>query len=138
VICEGDEQQVQRDEGADHDGDEEHMAGAVVIASHGTPRVGEALLLAGGAIAAYGTLQLLARRAEEPTKRQLGASPRPLRADAIHVSAIGLAIGAAALVSLIGAWVAWFLAGFTATAAYLLVLAVELLVQEREQNDGQL
>jgi hypothetical protein len=110
-------------------------AGAMVIASHGTPSVGDVLLLAGGAIAAYGTLQLLSRRAEEPTKRQLGASPRPIRAGAIHISAIGLAIGAAALVSLIGAWAAWPLAGFAATATYLLVLAVELALQERERND---
>ena len=63
---------------------------------------------------------------------QLTRSPHLIRAGAIHVAAIALAIGAAALIARIESVLAWPLATFAATLLYLGVSSVEKALLEHE------
>ena len=106
--------------------------GAVLIGEHGPPTVGRVFLFAAGAAAAYGMLRFLTQAAEGESGAQLTRSPHLVRAGAIHVAAIALAIGAAALVAKIESTVAWPLATFAATLLYLGVSSVEKALLDRE------
>lgn len=48
----------------------------------------------------------------------------------LHVAAVGLAVGAAALAGLIDGWTAWLVGGFAATAVYLAVAAAERMLAD--------
>lgn len=108
-------------------------SGQLLIHAHGPPGVALILLFVAGAAAAYGLLKVAAHGASAAPQLQLSGSPRLLRAGAIHLGAIGSALGAAALVALISSGVAWPLGGFAATAVYLGVSAVEMARFEREE-----
>ena len=106
--------------------------GAVLVDAQGTPSVGRVFLFAAGAASAYGLLRLLTQATEGEAGTQLTRSPHLIRAGAIHVAAIGLAIGAAALIARIESVLAWPLATFAATVLYLGVSSVEKALLERE------
>jgi len=102
-----------------------------VLRSHGTPSVGLIFLFAAGAAAAYGMLRVLADNARATSQVQLGKSPHTIRAGAIHLAAIGLAIGSAALWGLVGSNVAWPLASFSATLVYVGTASIEAALLQR-------
>ena len=106
--------------------------GAVLVGAQGMPSVGRVFLFAAGAASAYGLLRLLTQATEGEAGTQLTRSPHLIRAGAIHVAAIGLAIGAAALIARIDSVLAWPLATFAATVLYLGVSSVEKALLERE------
>ena len=108
--------------------------GAVLIGAQGTPSVGRVFLFAAGAASAYGVLRFLTQAAEGEAGTQLTRSPHLIRAGAIHVAAIGLAIGAAALIARIESALAWPLATFAATLLYLGVSSVEKALLDRERE----
>ena len=108
--------------------------GAVLIGGQGTPSVGHVFLFAAGAAAAYGIMRFLTKAAEGEAQAQLTRSPHLVRAGLIHVTAIGGAIGAAALVARIDSAAAWPLATFAATLLYLGVSSVEKALTELERE----
>lgn len=108
--------------------------GAVLIGARGTPSVGRVFLFAAGAGAAYGLLRFLTQATEGEAGTQLTRSPHLVRAGAIHVAAVALAIGAAALIARIESVLAWPLATFAATLLYLGVSSVEKALQDRERD----
>ncbi len=108
--------------------------GAVMIGAHGPPSVGEVFLFAGGAASAYGGLRLLTETTEGEAGTQMTRSSHLVRAGAIHLTAIALAIGAAVLIARIHSVLAWPLATFAATALYLGVSSVEKALIDRERK----
>ena len=110
--------------------------GAVLINGQGLPSIGRVFLFAAGAAAAYGSLTFLTRTVEGEAGTQFTRSPRLVRAGAIHVAAMGLGIGAAALIGRMDSGVAWPLGSFCATTLYLGVASVEkaLLAPESEAS----
>ena len=110
--------------------------GNVLIDAQGPASVGRVFLFAAGAACAYGMLRFLTETTEGESGTQLTRSPHLVRAGAIHVAAIALAIGAAALIARIDSVLAWSLATFVATTLYLGVTSVEkaLIALERESS----
>lgn len=101
--------------------------GAVTIVERGTPNVGLVFLFALGAAAGYGVLKVLSQEesgGSDPV--DVAASPHVVRAGIVHLAAIGLAIGAAALLAQIPSGVAWPLASLAATTIYLSLTSVEI------------
>jgi hypothetical protein len=104
-------------------------AHGVLTNEHGNPDVWDVALFILGAVTAFALLGVVAER----------VSPRPLqpgrgdliRAGAIHAVAIGIAFGAAAVISLIPGAVAWALGSFAATALYLSIASAEIAVAHR-------
>lgn len=105
-------------------------SGQALLHLHGSPNVGQLYLFAAGVAAAYGSLRLFTWGT--PTA---GSSPsktdHPVRAGSVHVAAIGLGLGTAALLGQIPGGVAWPLAGLCSTLVYLLVNALEPLAQAK-------
>ena len=108
-------------------------SGAVLMQSHGTPRVAEVFAFVAGALTGFGLMGLLARggltRAEPNTH-----PPDRVLAGAMHWLAAGAAVGAAALVARIEGWEAWPLAAFAATAIYILGASVQLALVTRRRD----
>jgi hypothetical protein len=96
-------------------------SGTILTRSRGAPHVGDVFLGAAGVMAAYGLLQAFGRRADRPAGAELGSADQPLLGGMLHVLAVGASLGAAALLAQISSWLAWPLAFFGATIAYLLV-----------------
>jgi len=108
--------------------------GGALTRSHGTPGVGRLFRFALGAALAYGPLKVASHR-EGAAQRDIAGSPHVFRAGAIHVTGIGLGIGAAVLVARIGSGIAWPLAMFASTAVYLSVTSLEIaLVKGRSRS----
>jgi len=104
-------------------------SGAAIERAHGTPSVGDTFLFLVGAVAGFAVLGLLARVERDPSlEPQRGDL---IRTGLIQVIAVGLALGAAALVALIHSFAVWPLGGFAATLIYLAVAAFELAVATR-------
>jgi hypothetical protein len=99
--------------------------GAVLMRSHGPPAVGDVFLFLVGGVAAFALIALLAAPSGEPPQTR---PTDALRAGALHVAAVGGAVGIAALIAELGGAVAWPLGSFAATFAYLALAAVELMV----------
>lgn len=104
--------------------------GGLLVWSQGSPDPASVFLFAAGAAAAYGLLKVITRNASGDPRKQLTGDRHLLRAGAIHVVAIGLAIGAAALVALIDTVLAWALGTFAATLVYLSATAVDMALEE--------
>lgn len=104
---------------------------AALTRAQGTPSVGSIFLFAAGAVAAYGAIRLLTWGTEEEAERSLTRSPHLIRAGAIHVIAMALAIGSAVLIAELQSDVAWLLAPLVATLAYLGVSSMEIALVER-------
>ena len=94
----------------------------------GQPSVGDVFLFMIGAIAGFGLPGVIVR--------VTGAAPfKPSFADLwrtgmIQLLAVGGALGGATLVALIDSGIAWPLAGFVATAVYLVLATLELALSE--------
>lgn len=108
-------------------------SGTILTRSRGAPHVGDVFLGAAGVVAAYGALQLVGRRADHPADEQLGSAGRPVLGGALHVLAIGGAVGAAALLAQISSWFAWPLAFFVATVVYLVLSGITIGVLARAE-----
>lgn len=109
--------------------------GAALNGQRGMPSVASIFLFAAGAAAGYGGLRLLlTRNMGGEAERPLTRSPHPIRAGALHVAAIGLAILSSALIARIGSDVAWILAPFAATLLYLVVSSVEVALVEMQYD----
>lgn len=106
-------------------------SGTILITSRGKPHAGDVFLGALGVVVAYGALQSLGRRADEPAHEQLGSADRPILGGTGHVLAIGGALGAAALLAEISSWLAWPVAFFGSTTVYLVVSGMTLGVLSR-------
>ncbi len=110
-------------------------AGSALVGERGMPSPASIFLFAAGAAAAYGGLRLLLTwnmggEAERPLTR----SPNPIRAGALHLVAIGLAIASATLVARIDSGAAWPLAPYAATLLYLAVSSVEVALVEHDDG----
>jgi hypothetical protein len=104
----------------------------MLIDRHGSPAPDSIFLFAAGAAAAWGLLKILTSGASTASELQLSGSPHLVRAGAVHVTAIGCAIGASALIGLIPTAVVFPAATFTATLVYLGVVGLEMSLLERE------
>ncbi len=109
-------------------------SGAALERHHGSPRISDIFLFAAGAIAGFAAVAIGVRRLEPkplaPTREHL------TRTGIIQIFAVGLALGAAALVAQISGFVVWPLGAFLATAVYLLVAAIELAFVNRSDKTG--
>lgn len=107
----------------------------VVASQHGGPDLTQILVFVVGAMLGFAALAAVAER------RHLGQlTPAPGRSDLIHagmihVFAIGAAIGAAILASLIPGVAAWGLAAFASTVVYLTITSVEIEMAERLDDE---
>jgi hypothetical protein len=103
-------------------------SGMMLAHERGLPSVGEIFLFMIGAIAGFGVLGLVVRL--------VGAAPfEPSfddlrRTGTIQLLAVGGALGGATLVALIHSGIAWPLAAFVATVAYLALATLELALSE--------
>lgn len=105
-------------------------SGEMLTHFRGPPRPAEVLLFVAGAVAAFALLTVAAQGA---LRRHPVVPPGPatVTAGALNAFALGLSVGAATLIALIPAAVAWPLASFTATAIYLLVMSLQLAAAVR-------
>jgi len=101
--------------------------GSTLVGERAMPSTVDLFMFATGAVAAYGGLRMLLTwkmrgEAEAPLTR----SPNPIRAGALHLVAIGLAITSSTLIARIGSDAAWTLAPCAATLLYLGVSSIEV------------
>ncbi len=100
---------------------------AVVLHHRGIPTETGALAFVLGAIAAFAVVGFVANRGQP----RVGAPhPRSFRLwQALHLLSVAAAVGGAAIITrLFHSWIAWPASGFTATAGYLLAVAVQLRI----------
>lgn len=108
--------------------------GTVGIDELGKPGVVQVLLLVAGAVAAFVLVEAAAYGTLRPHRGERPEPPRALWGNA-HWLAAGGAIALAWVVDrVLGTGVAWPLAGFAATAAFLLLQPVEALLAERAEG----
>lgn len=108
-------------------------SGAVLEHADRSPNVGDAFLFVAGAVAGFAVVGVLASvegHALEPRSGDL------LRTGLLQALAVGLALGAAALVALLGGLVVWPLGSFAATLVYLAVAGIELALSHRDAAPG--
>lgn len=108
--------------------------GAMLIHFRHLPSVWEIFLFMAGAVAAFATLWLAGRGAIEQSRPLPQGAARAL-AGALDAFAVGLAVGAAALIAMIPSWVAWPLAAFGATGVYIVAASVQLALAETQRTD---
>lgn len=107
--------------------------GSALTHEQGMASLGHIFLFAAGAVGAYGGLTFLVWETTGEAEKPLTRSPRRVRAGIVHVAAIALAIGSAAVIAKISSGVVWLLAPLAATLVYLGVSSVEVgLVEEKE------
>jgi hypothetical protein len=102
-------------------------SGALLIHAHGVPRVPEVFSLAGGALLAFSLLALFVRGMHSRWEPLDNPRDRVL-AGALNWIAVGVAVGAAALLATIHGWTAWPVSSFAATSLYLLAASAQLAV----------
>jgi hypothetical protein len=108
-------------------------SGAVLMRTHGTPRVGEVFAFLAGALTGFGFMGLLARGALADRKSLDHAADRVL-AGAMHWLAAGGAVGSVALLAEIPGWAAWPLGSFAATTVYILGASLQLAAVTLRRN----
>lgn len=104
-------------------------SGIMLVRHRGLPSTAEVFLFMAGAVVAYAALGGLVRAV-----RGVPFDPGPgvlRRTGMLHLIAVGGALGAATLVALIPSAVAWPLGSFAATATYLGLATLELLISGR-------
>ena len=103
-------------------------SGAMLTRHRGLPSTGEAFLFVVGAVAGFallGIVVVLGRGVPfDPPRAGLR------RTGMVHLLAVGGALGAATLVALIHSGIAWPLGAFVATATYLAIATLELMLVE--------
>jgi hypothetical protein len=109
-------------------------SGAVTTHSRGIPTAWEALLFLAGAVLGFGIAAALAygRPSEILAPREHGS----VRLwGGFHLVSVGLAIGAAALVTAaVKDPVAWMIVGFVATLVYLVVIAGQFTLADSHER----
>jgi hypothetical protein len=100
-------------------------SGAVLMHTHGTPRVAEVFAFIVGAVAGFAAIALLARGALADDAMLDNPAHRVL-AGALHWIAAGAAVGSVALLAEIHHWIAWPLGSFAATTVYLTLASAQL------------
>jgi len=105
-------------------------SGALLIHFRHSPAVWEVFLFLTGAVAAFAGLWLLGRGTIEHAKPVSHQSSRAM-AGALDLFAIGVAVGAATLLSMIHSWEAWPLTSLGATALYMIAGSIQLAVAEQ-------
>ena len=107
-------------------------SGALLIDRHHFPGVGDVFLFAGGALAGFTLLGLIAHG--RPWAAAAPATgPEGVIVGVLHWFAVGVAVGAVALLAMIPSWVAWPVGSFAATILYLLGASAQLaLVANRK------
>ncbi len=108
-------------------------SGALLIHFRGSPAIWEVFMFVAAAVAAFITLWLLGHGAIESAHQVSGQSARAL-AGALDAFAVGAAVGAAALLSMLPSWVAWPITSFCATTVYLVGASIQLAVAERRER----
>ncbi len=108
-------------------------AGALLIHFHGQPRIWEIFLFLAGAIAGFAALWVAGRGTIEQA-RPLEHSARRVLAGALDLFAVGGAVGAAALLAMVPAWVAWPFPSFGATAVYIVAASIQLALTEARES----
>ena len=107
-------------------------SGAALEHWHGTPGIGDIFMFLGGAIAGFVLVAAGVRRLAYPPLRK---SPDELTwTGMMQLVAVALALGAGTLVAQISDPVAWPLAAFAATTAFLLPAAMELALVDRARS----
>jgi hypothetical protein len=109
-------------------------AGALLIHFRHSPAAWEVFLFLTGAVVAFATLWLFGRGTIEHAEPVSQQSVRAL-AGALDLFAVGLAVGAAALLAMIQSWAAWPLTSFGATTLYLVAGSIQLAVAEEREAD---
>lgn len=111
-------------------------SGALLMHSHGTPRVGDVFAFLAGALTGFGLLALFAHGALARTESLDHLSDRVL-AGAMHWFAAGAAVGIVALVAMLDGWEAWPLGSFAATSVYIFGASIQLAaVAHRRSRAG--
>jgi hypothetical protein len=110
-------------------------SGALLMHFRHAPSVWEVFLFLAGAVVAFAVLSMMGRGPIERADPVSQPSARAL-AGALDLFAVGVAVGAAALLSMIPSWVAWPLSSLGATALYLLAASIQLALAERREADG--
>jgi hypothetical protein len=105
-------------------------SGALLIHFRHSPAVGEVFLFLTGAVVAFAALWLIGRGTIEHSKPVSHQSSRAM-AGALDLFAVGVAVGAATLLSMIHSWVAWPLTSLGATALYMVAGSIQLAVAEQ-------
>lgn len=114
-------------------------SGAVTAHVRGLPATEHALMLAAGAITAFAFVGLLAFGMPE----HVLASPEQKQVElwgAFHLPVVAASLGIATLLahSIHNAVLAWLSVGFTATATYLLMIALQYMLAERRADKRKL
>jgi hypothetical protein len=105
-------------------------SGQVLIHFHGPPTLPLVWLFAGGALAAFGLLQLATRSADAPDDVQLGGSPSWLRAGTIQAIAVAASlIAVTAAGSLLPPAPSWLAGGMATVLGYLGIVGLEQALQ---------
>jgi hypothetical protein len=110
-------------------------SGAVLMHSHPRPGTGEVFLFAAGALSGFALLGAIAHgrlRAAAP----LGPGREGVVAGLLHWFAVGIAVGAVALLAEIPSWIAWPLGSFAATTLYLVGATLQLALVARGGSGG--
>jgi hypothetical protein len=111
-------------------------SGALVVHTHPSPPPGHLVLLPAGAYVAYLLLRLVGARASPEGVVELGASDQHLRAEAVQLAAIAVAVFGGWLAGKVGGAGAFFLAGFGVTALYLLTASAEAALGAAQTGGG--
>jgi hypothetical protein len=107
---------------------------ATLVHYLGTPVPWELFLFAGGAVAAFVTVEAAVTAG---FRRGLRGEPSKVvtLGSAFAFASVGVGVGAAVLTGLVlDSWLAWPLGAFLATAAYVLASGVEIGFAERAQR----
>lgn len=108
-------------------------SGAILIHTHGTPRVAEVFAFLAGALTAFGLLSLLAQGPIARMELLDHAGDRVL-AGALHWVAAGAAVATSALLAQLLTWEAWPLASFAATTIYLVGASAQLALVSHQRT----
>lgn len=108
-------------------------SGSLLIAAHGLPNLVQALSFMLGSVTGYGLVGRLAFGNLGEPEGEMGRAPALW--GNVHILSIGGTILASYPAShLLDGYLAWFATGFVATAAYLLLLAVEFALATRSEK----
>ncbi|MGA8217343.1 MAG: hypothetical protein WB771_02165 [Solirubrobacterales bacterium] len=108
-------------------------SGAVLIHFRGSPNVGDVFLFVVGALAGFSIFAIAARRHLEALDLSELGRERVVTG-VLNWFAVGIAVGAVALIAQIPSRLSWSLAIFTATVLYLLGASIQLMLVARQRG----
>lgn len=108
-------------------------SGSVVTHTRGTPDTVDALVFMAGAVLAFALVSVLAFGSLRPGSVPQQSPPAVL--GSFHFVSVGFAIGVATLVAhTVQSFIVWPLASFSTTVIYMLVLAGEVALANRQSS----